>query len=253
MFVYILKWTFQYGKIKLYIIFPRGGSMIKAAIFDLDHTLFDRYETIRLVVPKFRLKFHIAEGITDDFIYENLVWADKHYVHHGWEEIYAHLCSKGIFEVEPGFEGYTEYVLSCFKGVAVKYPFSIPMLRDLRKKGIRTGLITNGRHDVQVEKLAILELNDCFDEIIISGDCGYAKPDPKIFELMSKKLGIKTNEMMYIGDHPLNDVDGSRNAGCVPVWVKTTGTWIFPELEKCELQVETVEEIPAIIDKLNGR
>lgn len=227
--------------------------MIKAAVFDLDHTLFDRYETIRGVVSKLKTKFNIAEGITDDFIFENLVWADKHFVHRGWEEIYAHLCSKGIFEVEPGFAGYTEYVLSCFKGVAVKYPFSIPVLNELKNKGIKTGLITNGRHEIQTEKLAMLELSDCFDEIIISGDYDFEKPDSRIFELMAEKLGVETNEMMYIGDHPKFDVDGSRNAGCVPVWVKTTGTWIFPEIEKCELQVETVAEVPAIIDKLNGR
>ena len=70
---------------------------------------------------------------------------------------------------------------------------------------------------------------------------------------MARSLGIKTGEMLYIGDHPLNDIDGSRKAGCVPVWVKTTGTWTFPEIEKPELQVETVKEIPELIKKFNER
>ncbi len=236
----------------MYILFPRGGFMIKAAVFDLDHTLFDRYGTIKAIVPMFRSGLKFAEGITDDFIYENLVWADKHYVHRGWEEIYAHLCKKGVFSEEPGFEAYTETVLSYFRTTAVKFPFSIPVLKEIRNKGLKTGLITNGRHEVQADKLRMLELEDCFDEIIISEDVPYQKPDKEIFELMAQRLGVETSEMMYIGDHPKFDVDGSRKAGCVPVWIKTTGTWIFPETEKCEYQAETVEEVPAIIEKINS-
>lgn len=226
--------------------------MIKAAVFDLDHTLFDRYGTIKAIVPMFRNGLKIAEGITDDFINENLSWADKQFVHRGWQEIYAHLCNVGVFEEEPGFEVYTETVLSYFKTTAVKFPFSIPVLNSIRERGIKTGLITNGRHEIQTKKLERLELTDSFDEIIISGDVPYEKPDKEIFLLMAEKLGVKPSEMMYIGDHPKFDVDGSRNAGCVPVWVKTTGTWIFPEIEKCEYQVQTVEEVPEIIDKINS-
>ena len=230
-----------------------GENMIKAAVFDLDHTLFDRYETLKLVVKKFKNNFKLAKGVTDEYIAEEIIWADKHYVHRGWQEIYAHLCEKGIFEEAPTFEEYTEKVLFCFKGVAVKFSFSIPTLEAIRAKGIKTGLITNGSRAVQTKKLEMLELFPLFDEIIISGDYDFAKPDERIFHLMAENLDINPGEMMYIGDHPKFDVDGSRNAGCVPVWVKTTGTWIFPEIEKCELQVETVAEIPAVIDKLNER
>lgn len=227
--------------------------MIKAAVFDLDHTLFDRYETLKLVVKKFKDCFKLREGVSDEFIAEEIIWADKQFVHRGWEEIHAHLCSKGIFEEEPDFEEYTKKVLSCFKGVAVKYPFSVPALKEIRKKGIKTGLITNGSREVQTKKLEMLELTPYFDEIIISGDYDFRKPDVRIFQLMAQRLGLKPEEILYVGDHPKFDVDGSRKAGFVPVWVKTTGTWIFPEIEKCELQVETVAELPAIIDKLNER
>ncbi len=60
--------------------------MIKAVVFDLDHTLFDRYETLRLVVPRFKDYFKINDGITDEYIYEKICWADKQYVHLGWKK-----------------------------------------------------------------------------------------------------------------------------------------------------------------------
>lgn len=226
--------------------------MIKAAVFDLDHTLFDRYATIEKVIPELRKKVNTPENITDEYFCEQLCFADRQFVHHGWEEIHAYLIKRGIVPETVLYEDYKEAVLSCFKGTAVPFDFSINVLSEIRKLGVKTGLITNGRHEVQASKLKLLGLENSFDDIVISGDYGFSKPDERIFRAAAKNLGVEMSEMMYVGDHPQCDVDGSRRAGCTPVWVKTTGTWIFPEIEKPELQVETVKEIPAILERLNG-
>ena len=160
---------------------------------------------------------------------------------------------KNIFKTNPTYEEYARNVLKCFKTTTVKYDFAIPVLKEIKNMGIKTALITNGTPELQYFKIKSLDMEDCFDEVIVSGETPYEKPDVRIFQLMAEKLGIKTNEMLYIGDHPVNDIDGSRNAGCIPVWVKTTGTWVFPEVEKPELQVETVEEIPQLIKSINER
>lgn len=227
--------------------------MIKAAVFDLDHTLFDRYGTIRKIAPDIVASFDVSEGITPEIFAEELTYADKQFVHKGWQKIHEYLVNKNLFRVVPTYEEYAQSVLKCFKTATVKYDFAIPVLQEIRNMGIKTALITNGNPELQHFKLMSLGMADCFDEIIVSGETPYEKPDVRIFQLMAEKLGIETNEMLYIGDHPLNDIDGSRKAGYIPVWVKTTGTWIFPEIEKPELQVETVEEIPDLIKKLNER
>ena len=226
--------------------------MIKAVVFDLDHTLFDRYATINKLVPQLRKHFDLADGITDEFFIQELSYADKHFVHKGWRGIYNYLVEKGIFKTVPSFSEYTEIVLRHFKHLAEKYEFAVPTLEKIRSMGYRIGLITNGNATLQYKKLEMLELTDEFDEIIVSGDTPYEKPDKEIFLMMAEKMGIEPGEMMYVGDHPLNDIEGSRNAGCVSVWVKTTGTWIFPEIEKPTLQIETVEELPSILEKING-
>ena len=226
--------------------------MIKAVVFDLDHTLFDRYATIKKLVPQLRKHFDLGDGITDEYFIHELSYADKHYVHKGWEGIYNHLVSKGIFRTLPGFAEYTEIVLRHFRHIAEKYDFAEPTLKKIKSKGYKIGLITNGSHELQYKKLGKLELTDLFDEIIVSGDTPYQKPDERIFLMMAEKMGIAPQEMMYVGDHPLNDVEGSRKAGCVSVWVKTTGTWIFPEIKKPTLQIETVEELPLLLDEING-
>lgn len=226
--------------------------MIKAVVFDLDHTLFDRYATIKKLVPQLRKHFDLGDGITDEYFIQELSYADKHFVHKGWEGIYKHLVSKGIFKTLPGFAEYTEIVLRHFKHIAEKYDFAETTLKKIKSKGYKIGLITNGSHELQYKKLGMLELTDLFDEIIVSGDTPYQKPDERIFLMMAERMGVAPQEMMYVGDHPLNDVEGSRKAGCVSVWVKTTGTWIFPEIEKPTLQIETVEELPLLLDEING-
>ena len=227
--------------------------MIKAAVFDLDHTLFDRYGTIKAITPDIIKGFDIADGVTAEIFAEALTFADKQFVHKGWQKIHEYLVNKNIFKVAPTYDEYAANVLKCFKTTTVKYDFAIPVLKEIKNMGIKTALITNGTPELQYFKIKSLDMEDCFDEVIVSGETPYEKPDERIFQLMAEKLGIKTEEMLYIGDHPLNDINGSRNAGCIPVWVKTTGTWIFPEVEKPELQVETVEEIPQLIKSINER
>lgn len=227
--------------------------MVKAAVFDLDHTLFDRYGTIKKIAPQIVSELSVADGVTAEAFAEELTCADKQFVHKGWRKIHEYLVDKNMFKVVPAYEEYAQTVLKCFKTTTVKFDFAIPVLKEIQKMGIKTALITNGSSELQNFKLMSLGMTDCFDEVIISGETAYEKPDARIFQLMARSLGVKTNEMLYIGDHPLNDIEGSRNAGCIPVWVKTTGTWIYPEIEKPELQVETVKEIPDIIRKLNER
>ncbi len=221
--------------------------LIKAVVFDLDHTLYDRYGTLSLCVPEFRNKFKINKEISDEFIREQIIWADKNFVHRGWTEIFAHLVKCNIFEKIPEYETYVEELRSLFKIYAVEYPFAKSMLKELREMGYKTGLITNGDVPLQSKKLELLQLEEYFDKIIISGATPYQKPQKEVFHLMADELGVKPSEMMYVGDHPHFDIEGSRNAGCVPVWVKTTGTWIFPEFQKPRLQVQTVAEIPSIL------
>ncbi len=161
-----------------------------------------------------------------------------------------HLVDNGVFKVAPDINEYTQKLVSLFREIAVEYIFTKPMLKKLREDGYKLGIITNGNPVTQSKKIDLLTLRGYVDEIIISGEEDYDKPEPEIFVLMAECLAVEPAEMMYVGDNPLNDVEGSRRAGCTPVWVKTTGTWIFPEIEKPKLQVETVEEIPELLEIL---
>ena len=101
-----------------------GDFLIKAVVFDLDHTLYDRYATLSLCVSEFKNKFKINKNITDNFIAEQITLADKNFVHRGWTEIYAHLVKCNIFEEVPEYKTYVEELRSLFRIYAVEYPFA---------------------------------------------------------------------------------------------------------------------------------
>ncbi len=221
--------------------------MIKAVVFDMDHTLFDRYATIRAVMPAFCEAFDVALPV--DEAADLLCKYDKKLNIFGWPVVFNKLKSKGMFNAAPHFAQYAAFLYEHFSQTSVDYPFTIPTLQKLREDGYKVAMITNGDNEIQAAKIDNLGYTPYFDEILISGDCDYEKPEPEIFLEMAKRLGIQPQEMVYVGDHPVNDVDGARNAGCIPVWVKTYGVWI-EDIEPAAYEVDDISFIPALLENL---
>lgn len=223
--------------------------MLKGVVFDLDHTLFDRYGTLKKTVPFFFERFRMSDSVTQEKFYETLCFADKNFTHLGWDKVLSYLTSEGVFEEVPTLKEYSEFLLGQFGMIAVPFPFTVSMLRQIRRMGLKTGIITNGNVELQSKKIRLLSLENEVDEILITGSINVHKPSKEPFLVMAQRLSLEPSELLYVGDNPLNDVEGSRNAGYTPVFVNTMGTWLFPEVERAELQVETVEEIPDLIEK----
>ena len=225
---------------------------IKAVIFDLDHTLFDRHGTLREVAKQFRRSFRIREGVTDEEIARLWCYADDHFVYDGWKYVLAYLTENGVFEEPPLYDDYRSFVYENFAKTAVRFEETIPMLLTLKKRGYAVGLITNGNHALQYRKLQMLGLQYIFDEIIVSGDVLVEKPDREIFQMMCDKLALDPGEMVYVGDNPRNDIAGARDAGYRTIWMESTGQWDF-HLAPADETVKRVEEVPAAVARIERR
>ena len=216
--------------------------MIKAVIFDLDHTLFDRHGTLKSLVPRLREEFQVNTKMTDDEIGDIWCYADDHFVYIGWEHIHAYLIKMGVFSRAPEYKDYSAFIYKHFEKNAVAFPETVPMLNELRAKGYKTGLITNGYPYLQYAKVDMLGLRECFDEIMVTGDYGIHKPDRGIFDIMREKLSLSPEEMVYVGDNPINDIEGARGAGWKTVWMKSTGYW-DEKIAPADREVGTVNEV----------
>ena len=198
--------------------------MIKAILFDLDHTLFDRHATLRALAPVLRAVFPVNEDLSDDKIAEIWCYADDHYVYDGWRYIFAYLVEKGVFVVPPEYNDYRSFVYRSFARTAVPYDYVLPMLEDFKAQGYEVGLITNGQHALQYRKLELTGLRYVFDEIVVSGDYTSEKPEKELFLIMCAKLGRTPDECVYVGDNRRNDIDGAAGAGMHTVWLCSTNS-----------------------------
>ncbi|HEY2925187.1 MAG TPA: HAD family hydrolase [Candidatus Eisenbacteria bacterium] len=102
----------------------------------------------------------------------------------------------------------------------------------------RLGVISNGQGDHQRRKLAQTGIVDRFECVLISEDCGCAKPDSTIFRSACSLLGESPESSIYIGDRYDLDAQAARTAGLRGVWLDRKGR-------------ATAEHTPPIIDSLN--
>lgn len=87
------------------------------------------------------------------------------------------------------------------------YDDVLPCLSELKRSGIKVGIITDGYAVAQRQKLKAIQADEYFDEIIVTDEIGrdYWKPHPKAFELMIEKFIVNFDEMIYVGDNPEKD------------------------------------------------
>ena len=72
-------------------------------------------------------------------------------------------------------------------------------VREELKPHYKIGLLSNANKD-SVERCVPAADLAIMDAVIVSGEVGYMKPDPEIFELTAKELGVSYSEMIFIDD-----------------------------------------------------
>jgi HAD superfamily hydrolase (TIGR01509 family) len=107
------------------------------------------------------------------------------------------------------------------------------------------GLVTNGNTDAERSGLA-----GRFDFRLAADDIGRRKPDPRLFLMAAAAAGCRPSELVYVGDHPGNDVAAPQAAGCRGVWINRTGRPVPPGIEP-DAVIADLTELPAVIDRFD--
>ncbi|MCI6873409.1 MULTISPECIES: HAD family hydrolase [Hallerella] len=92
------------------------------------------------------------------------------------------------------------------------HPQTIPLLKKLKKQGLKIGVISNFQHAPHVRKVLRKHgLLKILDAVIISGEVHVRKPDPEIFKIALERLGTKAEETLFVGDDPERDIRGATS------------------------------------------
>ena len=94
------------------------------------------------------------------------------------------------------------------------YPEVKAVLLELRRRGLKVGLISNGYEEEIVFVVEKAGLEKAVFDIIVGVDTTKkTKPDPDIFKYAIDKLGVKPEETIFVGDNVEVDYEGAENAG----------------------------------------
>jgi len=152
------------------------------------------------------------------FAQDNSVWSTEKRAADIWMSMYHHICGLlGITEFVPEIarKGYEVYLKPTSWAL---FDDVMPTLLALKSKEKQLGIISNW--DKSLEGIIDgMGLRHHFGTVLSSAAVEMYKPHPAIFELALRKLGVKNNESMYVGDHIHADVKGALQAGMTAVLI----------------------------------
>ena len=129
------------------------------------------------------------------------------------------------------------------------YPGVRELLTDLRARGLRLGIITDGRPEGQRQKIAALGIAELVDEIIVTDELGglaFRKPDDISYRLMQRRLGVPFEQCIYVGDNAAKDFLAPRRLGMKTCHVRNGGGLYEKNVGEADLRIGETRELAAL-------
>lgn len=219
---------------------------IRAVLFDFDDTLQDRPAAFKQYTAFFMDKYFPSLPAEQRREREEEMLRRNNGGYVNYLEYFCSLFeSWGWHDAPEAGEIYREFQFR-FPEYATLFPETVPVLEELRRRGYRLGVITNGPSMQQNRKLDVAGVRTLLDIAVVSGDEQVHKPDPEIFRRTAARLGVPCSCCVYVGDHPVNDVQGSAAAGMKPVYINPFYTDTHPEgVPEIHTLTELLDLLPA--------
>ncbi|GAA4197773.1 HAD family hydrolase [Microbispora amethystogenes] len=209
--------------------------------------------------------FDVGETLVDE-TREYGTWADWLGVpRHTFSAVFGAVIARGgdyretFQHFRPGFDLHAERERRAREGHAETfgeenlYPDARPCLAELREMGLRVGLA--GNQTSRAESI-LRTLGLPVDVIGTSDGWGVEKPAPAFFERVVAEAGCPAESVLYVGDRLDNDIRPAQRAG-LPTALVRRGPWGHVLRDEavtraCLFQVDSLDELPALVRKHNG-
>lgn len=175
---------------------------VLGVIFDLDDTLYSEKQYVKSGYKA------VAKLLGDESL-TNRLWE---YFENGKPAIDELLNELGCSDKKDEcLEAYREQMpeITLYDGV-------VDLILELKNKGIKAGIITDGRVSGQKKKLQALGLDKMVDDIIITDELGgvqFRKPCDIAFRIMQHRWGIPFEQLVYVGDNAEKDFQAPKQLG----------------------------------------
>jgi len=225
--------------------------MIKAIAFDLDNTLIDFWQmkikscdAAARAMIKHGLKADRKRTVREIFhIYDT-----KGYE---YQEVFTDLIKKFNKKLDFRILGAGVAAYQKVKGeMLFPYPDVVPVLKKLKKK-YRLAIVTDSPRLQPFTRLAALGILSYFDTIVTFDDTHKHKPDPAPFRFLLKKLKLKPEQVIFVGDSPRRDMPGARAVGMTTVFAKYGLIPREREAPKADYTINRFRDLLQVVRKAN--
>jgi len=187
--------------------------MIRAVIFDLDGTLSDSIHSIKYCADRALAPEGFGPFSVEDY---------KYFVGDGAANLIRRALAAGGdaegVHFESAFARYKEiFAVDCM--YQVKPYEGIPeLIRELKKRDLKISVLSNKPHAETIRVIETLFGKGCFDVIRGQVDGVPIKPDPAGAISIMDTLGLKPEEVLYLGD-TATDMKTGKGAGAFTLGV----------------------------------
>ncbi len=226
--------------------------MIKAVVFDLDNTLVDfmkmKRRAIEAAIPAMidaglQTSEEEAQKIIDD-IYksEGIEYQSVFdvFLQRVLNKVDYKILSAGIVAYRKAREA-----------ELTPYPHVYSTLISLSKLGIKLGIVSDAPVKEAWLRLAYLNFHHIFDAVVTFDETGERKPSPVPFNAILKKLNVKPEESLMVGDWAERDIVGAAKVGMKTAFARYGDTFNTIE-HNADYELKDISQIINIINKENG-
>ena len=227
--------------------------MIEFLLLDLDDTILDFHKAERIALSKTIGDFGVepSEAVLDRYHHINK-WH--------WEQLELGVMTRDQVLVGRFAQLFEELGMEVDAAACMKQyehnlsighyflPGAEEAVKRLKEK-YRLFLVSNGTATVQHSRLTSAGLYPCFEQVFISQEIGYNKPDKAYFDRCFERIpGFAPEKALMVGDSLTSDIKGGINAGLKTVWVN-------PAHKPCgdirpDYEIEGLSQLEALLEEL---
>jgi 2-haloalkanoic acid dehalogenase type II len=202
---------------------------IRSVAFDLDNTLWDVDPVLARAEERWLQWLRencprIPEQLTlDDMRIARMQLAARE-PHKAHDFTYLRIASLAQHAREYGYdESIAEAAFEIFITARNQLDLYADVRPGLHRLRGRYALATLSNGNADLSRIGVADL---FSVSLNARGVGAAKPDRRCFERLVEDLHLEPQEVIYVGDDPLLDVEAARTAGLATAWMNRTGqTW----------------------------
>lgn len=117
----------------------------------------------------------------------------------------------------------------------------------------RLAALSDAQSAWAMPELRAVDLDRFFETVVVSGDLGYRKPDPRIFSLAFKRMRLTPEEVLFVGNDMYRDVYGAQQAGMKAVYFATNQGRAKHKDTEPDYIIYSFGELPAAIAFLEDK